>query len=70
MDYGGKVLLKKVIKLLTVPVLIIILYFILQFLLLNIGNVHIPSEIRYLVIILCLVVSAYNAFKQNRSDHL
>ena len=59
-----------IFKVLTVPVLIIFLYFILQFLLLNIGNVHIPGEIRYVVIILCLVVSAYNAFKQNKSDHL
>lgn len=58
---------KMSLKVVIIPLVLIIVYFVSEYLLINYGKIDIPNYLKFIVIVLCIIIAMYNAYKQNKS---
>lgn len=58
---------KSSLKVVIVPLVLIIVYFVSEYLLINYGKINIPNYLKFIVIVLCIIIAMYNAYKQNKN---
>lgn len=56
------------LKIAMIPLALIIIYFVSEYLLINYGKIDIPNYLKFVVIILCIIIAGYNAYKQNKKN--
>lgn len=55
------------LKIVIIPLVLLIVYFVSEYLLINYGKINIPNYLKFVVIILCIIIAGYNAYKQNKN---
>lgn len=55
------------LKTVIIPLVLIIVYFVSEYLLIHFGKINVPNYLKFVVIILCILVAGYNAYKQNKN---
>lgn len=61
-----KLSLKSVI----IPLIVILVYFVSEYVFLRFGKFDIPKDLKFVVIILCICIAGGNAYKQYKTSHL